>query len=75
MPSDFTPVISRTDAHFVSSCVSRCWNSDGLIAHFASLKGADPKDPPTLQAYKDGPFSELMRLFKENRELKQSQPS
>jgi hypothetical protein len=50
-------------------------DSDDLIAHFATLEGVDPKDLPTLQAYKDGPFSELMRLFKENRQLKKSQAS
>ena len=48
-------------------------DSDELIAYFTGLNGADVRDLPTLQAYKDGPFSELMRLIKENRELKQSQ--
>jgi len=45
-------------------------NSDALITHFLSLEQIDPKNLPTLQAYIQGPFSDLLRLFKENKELK-----
>lgn len=45
-------------------------DSDALITHFLSLEQIDPKSLPTLQAYIQGPFSDLLRLFKENKELK-----
>lgn len=45
-------------------------DSDALITHFLGLEAIDPKSLPTLQAYIEGPFSELLRLVKENRALK-----
>lgn len=47
-------------------------DSDKLIAHFTGLKQIDPQELVTLQAYIEGPFNELQRLFKENRDLKQA---
>jgi hypothetical protein len=46
-------------------------DSDCLIALFARQHGTDPANLKTFQAYVDGPFTTLMSLFKENRELKQ----
>jgi hypothetical protein len=45
-------------------------DSDALIRRFLSDERIDPKSLPTLQAYIHGPFSELLRLFKENKALK-----
>lgn len=44
-------------------------DSDPLVAHFLSLEQIDPKSLPTRQP-RQGPFIELPRLFKENRDLK-----
>lgn len=46
--------------------------SDELIAYFASLKGIAIDGLATLKAYVEGPFSKLMRLSKENRELRKT---
>lgn len=47
-------------------------DSDALIEHFLSAKGIAAGSLPTLNAYKQGPFQQIMNLFKENRELKKS---
>lgn len=45
--------------------------SDDIIAHFVKDGGPAPEQLPTFQAYVDGPFSQLMALYRENAELKQ----
>jgi hypothetical protein len=46
-------------------------DSDNLISTFARQFGVDPARLGTYQEYVTGPFSTLMTLFKENKELKQ----
>ncbi len=45
--------------------------SDAIIARFVQAGGPAPEQLPTLQAYVDGPFSQLQALYRENAELKQ----
>jgi glutathione S-transferase len=45
--------------------------SDAIIARFVHAGGRAPKQLPTLQAYIDGPFSQIHMLYRENAELKQ----
>lgn len=45
-------------------------DSDELIAFYAKEAKIDPVSLGTFQAYVEGPFSTLMSLFKENKELK-----
>lgn len=45
-------------------------DSDELIAHFSREADADPTGLGTFQAYVEGPFSLIMSLFRENRDLK-----
>lgn len=45
-------------------------DSDAIIAHFAEDAGVDAKQLPTLQAYAEGPFAQLGRLYGENMSLK-----
>lgn len=44
--------------------------SDALIAHFAKVANVDPAELPTYQAYAGSIFPLIMRLYKENAELK-----
>ncbi len=45
-------------------------DSDALVAKFAEISGVDPASLPNLQSYIGGPFASIMRLYKENTELK-----
>ena len=45
-------------------------DSDGIIAHFAGIAGVDPTQMPVLSAYVEGPFQQIMTLYRENMELK-----
>jgi hypothetical protein len=45
-------------------------DSDALVAKFGELAGVDPAASPTLQSYVGGPFASIMRLYKENTEMK-----
>ncbi len=45
--------------------------SDEIIGRFVKAGGRAPEQLPTLQAYVDGPFSQLQALYRENVELKQ----
>ena len=45
-------------------------DSDAIIGHFAAIAGADPVSMPVLTAYVDGPFQQIMQLYRENMELK-----
>jgi glutathione S-transferase len=47
-------------------------DSDGIIGHFAKAAGADPATMPVLSAYVEGPFQQIMTLFRENMELKKA---
>ncbi len=46
-------------------------DSDGIVGHFAGRAGVDPAKMPVLQQYLTGPFTSMMNLFRENRELKE----
>ena len=45
-------------------------DSDGIIAHMAGVTGKDPAAMPVLRASLDGPFQQIMTLYRENTELK-----
>ncbi len=45
--------------------------SDDIIARFVRDGGRPPEQLPTYQAYVDGPFSQLLALYRENAELKE----
>ena len=45
-------------------------DSDGIIAQLADRAKVDPAKMPVLGAYLDGPFKQIMDLFRENMELK-----
>jgi len=45
-------------------------DSDGIIARLAEGAGQDPGRMPVLQAYLEGPFQQIMTLYRENAELK-----
>ena len=47
-------------------------DSDAVIGRLASAFGVAPQGP-VLQAYVEGPFQQIMTLFKENMELKKQQ--
>ena len=46
--------------------------SDDIIARFAKEGGTAPTQLPTFQAYVDGPFKQLLALYKENAEFKKT---
>ena len=46
--------------------------SDDIIARFATEGGPAPAQLPTFQAYVEGPFKQLLALYKENAELKKT---
>lgn len=46
--------------------------SDDIIARFAREGGPAPAQLPTFQAYVEGPFKQLLALYKENAELKKT---
>ncbi|MEE3622941.1 glutathione S-transferase N-terminal domain-containing protein [Nitrospirillum sp. BR 11752] len=46
--------------------------SDDIIAALARKSGRDPATMPIYQNYVDGPFAALMRLWKENMDLKKA---
>lgn len=48
-------------------------DSDGIIARLAEKVGIDPGQMPVLKAYLEGPFQQIMTLFRENMELKKQQ--
>jgi glutathione S-transferase len=48
-------------------------DSDGIIARLAERVGQDPGQMPVLRAYIEGPFQQIMSLFRENMELKKQQ--
>ncbi len=48
-------------------------DSDGIIGHLAQGVGVDPGQMPVLKAYLEGPFQQIMTLFRENMELKKQQ--
>ena len=48
-------------------------DSDGIIARLAQRVGQDPGKMPVLKAYLEGPFQQIMTLFRENMELKKAQ--
>ena len=50
-------------------------DSDGIIARLAERDGKDPGQMPVLKAYLEGPFQQIMTLFRENMELKKQQPA
>ncbi len=50
-------------------------DSDGIIARLAAGCGKDPGQMPVLKAYLEGPFQQIMSLFRENMELKKQQPA
>jgi hypothetical protein len=45
-------------------------DSDALVDKFAEISGIAPASLPNLQSYIGGPFASIMRLYKENTELK-----
>ncbi len=45
-------------------------DSDGIVAHLAEVAGADPAKMPVFSAYVEGPFQQIMQLYRENAELK-----
>lgn len=47
-------------------------DSDAIIGQLAGLSGSDPAKMPVLNAYIEGPFQQIMQLFRENRELKKA---
>ncbi len=49
-------------------------DSDGIISRLAQGVGHDSGQMPVLRAYLDGPFQQIMTLFRENMELKKQQP-
>ncbi len=44
--------------------------SDDIIARFAAVSGTQPERLPTFRAYVDGPFAQLLALYRENANLK-----
>lgn len=48
-------------------------DSDAIIGKLAAEAGVDPQRMPVLKAYVEGPFQQLMNLFRENMELKKQQ--
>ena len=48
-------------------------DSDGIIGRLAQGVDQDPAQMPVLKAYLDGPFQQIMTLFRENMELKKAQ--
>ncbi len=48
-------------------------DSDGIISRLAQGVGQDPSQMPVLKAYLEGPFQQIMTLFRENMELKKQQ--
>jgi glutaredoxin len=45
-------------------------DSDGIIGQLAADAGVDPAHMPVLGAYVEGPFAQIMQLYRENMELK-----
>lgn len=45
-------------------------DSDAIIARLAEGVGVDPSQMPVLSAYVQGPFQQIMTLYRENAELK-----
>ncbi len=45
-------------------------DSDAIIGELAGGVGQDPAAMPVLSAYVEGPFQQIMTLFRENMELK-----
>ena len=48
-------------------------DSDGIIGRLAQGVGQDPAQMPVLKAYLEGPFQQIMTLFRENMERKKAQ--
>lgn len=53
--------VARGDRHAMRERSPTCW---------AITPRIDPKSLPKLQAYIEGPFNGMLRLFTENRDLK-----
>jgi hypothetical protein len=45
-------------------------DSDAIIGELAQMAGSDPAAMPVLSAYVEGPFQQIMQLYRENMELK-----
>jgi hypothetical protein len=45
-------------------------DSDGIIAELATHAGVDVASMPVLAAYLEGPFQQIMQLYRENMDLK-----
>ncbi len=48
-------------------------DSDGIIGGLAETVGIEPAQMPVLKAYVEGPFQQIMSLYRENMELKKQQ--
>ena len=44
--------------------------SEDIVARFAALSGVRPETLPAFRAYVDGPFAQLLTLYRENAELR-----
>src|SRR6186713_1423412 len=45
-------------------------DSDVIVARFANTFAIDPNTLPTFRTYIEGPFAQLLRLYRENAELR-----
>jgi glutathione S-transferase len=45
-------------------------DSDAIVGRLGELAGKDPAAMPVLGAYVEGPFQQIMQLYRENAELK-----
>lgn len=71
MRAELTPHIARVSypaARFAAD--DYLVESDEIVARFADLHDVRTDRLPTFRAYVDGPFPQLMRLYRENAELK-----
>ena len=62
------PKVSFPAARFGSEYIA---GSDEIIRRFHQAGARAPEQLATLQAYVDGPFTQLQALYRENAELKQ----